>query len=97
PETALQRGLDCRDADFAVTLDAMAVAAREQRARHEHWQIEFRPRRQFLVVEVAAHRAGDQRGDTAPRRRRRDAHYAEKRRQPQGKPPWAPAHHPRLI
>src|SRR6266567_4156752 len=40
-ETSLQRGLDRGDADFAVALDAMTVAAGEQRARHEHRQIEF--------------------------------------------------------
>ena len=41
PEAALQRGLDRGDADLAVALDAMAVAAGKQRARHEHRQIEF--------------------------------------------------------
>ena len=71
----------------------MAVAAGKQRARHEHRQIEFGAGAQFLVVEVAAHRARDQRGDAAPGRRRRDAHHAEKRRQRQIEPPWHPADH----
>jgi len=75
----------------------MTVAAGEQRARHEHRQIEFCAGYQLLVVEVAAHRARDQRGDAAPRWRRRHAHHAEERLKRQVKPPWQPAHHPLLI
>ena len=75
----------------------MAVAAGKQRARHEHRQIELGARRQFLVVEVAAHRARDQRGDAAPGRRRRHAHHAEKRLERQIEPPGQPADHPLLV
>jgi hypothetical protein len=79
PETTLQRGLDRGDADFAVALHAMAVAAGKQRARHEHRQIQFGAGAELLVVEIAAHGARDQRGDAAPGRRRRYAHHAEER------------------
>ena len=90
----MQCGLDGGDADLAVALDAMTVAAGKQRARDEHRQIEFGARDQLLVVQIAAHRARDQRGDAAPSRRRRHAHDAEKRLQRQVEPPRQPAHHP---
>jgi hypothetical protein len=50
-----------------------------------------------LVVEVAAHRARDQRGDAAPGRRWRHAHHAEKGFERQIEAPGQPADHPFRI
>src|SRR5258706_14234007 len=55
PETTLQRGLDCGDADLAVALHAMAVAAGTQRARHEQRPIELCTRDQLSFIVVTAH------------------------------------------
>ncbi len=96
-EAALQRSLDRGDADLAVALHAVAVAAGKQRARHEHRQIQFGAGAELLVVEVAAHRARDQRGDAAPGGRRRNPHHAKERCERQIEPPWQPADHPLAV
>ena len=65
----------------------MAVAARKQRARHMHRQVERTARTELLVVEVAAVRARHDGADAAPMRRRRHAHHAEERVQRQVQAP----------
>src|SRR5262249_54959502 len=72
-------GLDGGDADLAVALRAMPVAAGEEAALDEDREEERRAGNQLLVVEISAMSARHDRGDAPPGRRRRHAHDAEER------------------
>src|SRR6266568_5193005 len=81
PEGSRQRRLDRRQIDLTVALGGMAIAAHEQGAGNVNRQIESRPDREVLEIDVAAERAGRTGADLAEAARRTGRHDAEERPQ----------------
>jgi hypothetical protein len=79
-ERASERSLKGRSGDLAVPLPRVAVADREQGARHVHGQVQDRTRDQVLVVQIAAVPAGRAARDPPREQRGRDADGPEKGR-----------------
>src|SRR4051812_5816830 len=88
-EGAAERGFERGDADFAVTLNAVAVAAGEQPARRPDRQVERRPGGQLLQVHVAAELARLDRAAGAIGRRGGPPPHPPKKRPPALPPPPA--------
>ena len=77
-EGGIKGALDAVDADFAVTLGSVAVAATEEGTRGEHGEVEFGSGAEFADVEIAAEVAG-RAGAEGAVFSAGDAHHSEKR------------------